>query len=989
MIEKYFIKSFWRDFKPKIRIFLGIAIILSFVTGLINYPQIFQDEFLQSKIEAYPFDFQAVCENIDLNKTNLLKNDLNERKIPLERLYPQIIYDGSDFGLDYFRKSFLFSNDEIINYSQIMEREITANPQYPEKIFIIGIDPDIIQDSLYSSKLQSLFQSDLKGLDKPGVLISANYKENFPNLDSNFFNFGEFEIHAFSSENEILAYTHAELYNIPILGNFSVKKTELSYLTNFISGQNEWKIYYDNAIILLGNINYIQEFFFNPLKENITSGYYSYFNILFQRNQLKTGNIANLKNQVNSFLSKINENEIIPLSQSEILWFGVIENYEKFLLEFQIICIFISIPILLFGIIFFYNLYKRYFIHIHPTLTLMRTQGVSDNKIIKCVLSESLIYGFIGGIFSTCGSILISYSLLEHVILPINLNSISEVGFFQAISFEFILNILLLSVLSAILISLICISYPLIRFLRSDLEINIKSDHLQNSKVKSRRKLWIILYLISILPIISLIIYKNSNVNTIDYFVSNPILLILAFFTTIFAPFSPFLLIISSISLISNFLIFIFEKKKENLEKLFKNSFILRFSIKKIIRNKKKFLTIMILIAFSSSFIILSKILADSEREYLNSIDSYESANGDLINLGMNYNQSEFNDLLNDLKSKSKDYHFSKMNWQITLPENDVFVNGNKTKYFYLIKVISEENHANLVTIPDNWFINGSSKTILNQLAEPNTVIIPESLQSLGMSIGSQIIINYLTEHNETINKSLEVIGIYKIFPLTEIYRDTNDNIFFRHLIVSNNTISNAKISQTYFTFYNEGENPPDIENLQSYFQFKFPESTVSLSSMVTGLFDFHSLELEQSVLMILENESVYFFLMTIFGIYIILDLKSIEETKEIAHLKSLGLFSSEILKIQIIQNSFFIFFGMLISLVGIVASMIINFFIELINSQQSEIIQRNLIINWGQIFIIIGLTMVIFEVLSIIQISLKNKHLETESVLELNLKSI
>ncbi|MHA1520322.1 MAG: FtsX-like permease family protein [Promethearchaeota archaeon] len=815
------------------------------------------------------------------------------------------------------------------------------------QITFIGID-DWTAQYLSESKnqLYSNFKYNGEHFSNSAAIfgLSSNFTHIFDQLELNL---NDIEDRMINITNEINYELINDSLQIPYLEPFSIyNPLKFGNIIGKITPINS------DVVIVMNRdmIETIKSSNPNILLENS----YDYECFLLDHEKLLSYTPTQILDSIEALTKIFNENEMYssPFDSFDFTWYAEVEGMVDYLQNYIIFSLMFYLPVLFFGIKFLSNTLNQYIIKLRREIGLLLVHGMQKTEILQNFLIYFGSIAFIGGFFGSILGFYFSNIIIENLFPAIALGPQNYLGYYD--------NLLLWNTIITSLISIIFVSFPVIRTylinFKGEVQEVLKYQNLKeetSEEIINFDKMIIYISLIGIIAVGTFfLVYRTNDTSFLVYsqiglyFIFKMCWPVLLCFPLIFPA--------SCIRFLAYHLKRMYKVRKEDKfdHKARKNNKNKKSHIKKEKRTeeerkyflfrffKKKFLYNLMhdqnYLQIFVGILLLVNIFSTLNYSYDISIDitkSKESANGNIVHMNIIENKSfskmdEFQlSLENDITyldiydynavyytGYNQDYASSSKFPIFSEIQINSSGKSHQTLYNYRFATTNFSKLFDLASIMDDWFVNESVSMIKTKLIQDNAILIPEKMLDQNFSINEEISINYIAINGEIINKTGIIVGAYKFFP--SIYSDNdffnNNNEFLDNynIILHPKLLENAICHQIDHIFYC----PPDFSDKNIYILKELMEDVYDFNYIL----DFENFEMEFNSIEILlvkyiRNEINLLIILSIFGYFLYKRIFVDQTSYEFALLHSRGFSREDIGRISILQSIFTGFAGIVL----------------------------------------------------------------------------
>jgi len=301
---------------------------------------------------------------------------------------------------------------------------------------------------------------------------------------------------------------------------------------------------------------------------------------------------------------------------------------------------------------------------------------------------------------------------------------------------------------------------------------------------------------------------------------------------------------------------------------------------------------------------------------------------------------------------------------------DDIFIEEIHNSGSIIVGAISAENFsAPYVDMQDDWFIDMTADEATRRLREiPNATIIPETMVEQGYEVGNvfENQIQYALSNGTINSTTLEVVGVYKVFPIVSSGWDWR-----QIMIVDKDTIDDSVCNRADFMFYPKSGNETDVtyELVEDVFQ----EFDSSLYAYNPSSYLDEGTRIATSTVSFLNLESLYLLTIVTFGIAIIMYISINEKSRDMGLLRARGVEKKVIYKIQIAEGFTLILLGGAFSIIGLLGGATIVLHLNTLTSDFLAI-ERNFTIPWLNIMAQLIGSLIIFLASIILAVSIETR---------------
>ncbi|MHA1821082.1 MAG: ABC transporter permease [Promethearchaeota archaeon] len=985
-IIRYVFKTWGHNLRRAAIIIFGIAISLSLIIGTSLALSRVGTQMYYDKIEDVKVDFTATFYSSSSFNGNFTQ--LKQQFSSIQTKFPEIsaifaIFDG------FLESSKLNPNNQPFNWTDYFNRPYSQNNYSSLRFF--GIDQNIIRDYKNIAEIFS-FQHEnsswgfdinasnnevyIDAISAQSFNISIGQKVNLGHLYSEYIN-----------ETTTLNYTK-EFGNVTIKGVFSIiDDTGLRNIFDYYSSSNQ--------IILLSTPDvsykiYTQLLTNKEIQGSSGGGGYSYY---YQSAFYKVGFIldhsklnVNNPDELKELITKI-EREINYISVDESFYVHnnvlyAILSIDSTISIYRMISLAVALPLIILG---WFLVKTNYYIIIanrRREIGLLITRLATRKQINTMFITESIIFGVLGGILGLIISVFSSNQVIGIFSKVMDIQQSSVMDIIRSINPSLLIN----SIILGVILSMISIFAPFKNFKKMEIKEILEKYNKKTEMAKGIKKGdWAILILSIMALVVSIFLngdrlYQLSD--TMPPFVLYFLGIIYSVSSTIM-PIMPFMLVYGIVKFVTEYSISFFSKLVARLSRLFdKRTYF--FVSKSVIRDRARSGRIIFIISVTLSFIVISDILYTSQNSFARNMIFINRGNDQIF-----YGDIQYTSYSNGSKELIQNL-LNKTTYLEKTPSLNIskatLISRFKTKYSDYIRFGGMSSVKWYSVIPDDYFnalnnltgLFGDNKSldVLNALKtmENVTIINKKLSDEQHFCIGDTIKVDYYNQSGDEKSISLKIIAITDALP--GIYSNVyfGDNYF---VITSLN--DTLKLSSIDFPKISSFEIIIDYKNID--FQgaaasgdFRGNSFSYELKVLNNNLLNWWNIKDSESYLSVRNSymedflgifavltnfsniEKYYLVILVALGIGLIIYESINEKMTDIGILRAKGVERKLIFNMQIAEGAVYVILGGVISLSGIIAAY------GLINSMMSLMVMGS-----GNTFpFIVPIVQIILEIIGI-----------------------
>jgi len=933
MIFGYLRKTIWRNKTRTFFLTVGIIVSIMLVTGVNISSNAMGQSLIQDSLDEIKVDFTIVPYNSETNATELVDklNTLNETRDEFVFAYV------SAYGFSY--QTVINPNGGEIDWDFLNTSKNYYD--YTNTSHLCGLKKDLFSEPRIADRFNDVIKSnDTLNFTQEGVYIDYRTAQEYGVVTGQNISIGVLNvIYDWNNGDEKIYNLTAEAINITILGTFNIID-RASFIQVF--SQDRWGGYMgDNDIALLGNFSYIENQGENLTTqlENAALSYgvdfnewdFSFsrkFGVMIDHSKLNVMNVNELKTQIIQIENqiRITGGTLVSYVERQLDDWRIQElGFE--IAIYQAIFLIISVPVIILGWFLTKTNFQLSYEKRRREIALLKVKGGISKQLKSMFFLEAIIIGISGGVLGVLGGNLTSTLVLKQM-FPQVLEGYSLNDVFSVILYGDFLtpSTWIIGILLALSISLIAVRKPLKEFSNLEPIEGLQKYHeISHAQLPAKKRDWIAL-IISLATIIFTLVSNSLMENAGMGYGFAPFLILFITISTVLLPLAPFLLIYALVKLLCGNIKF-FQAIITKISRLWSKQ-ISVFTSKSIIRNQVRSFRLVFIVGMALSFVVMASTIRATEINYQDQIETITTTNGIRINIQspiLNQNGTEpFTDILWDERSEVP---FETFNYYYQLQDSGILgsvgddYEGYVDDGIYLgpiaLGAISAENFsAPYVNMRDDWFINMTADEAMEKLRTiPNATLIPETMvQQGGYKVGDifENLIQYALSNGTTNITTLEVVGVYKVFPI--ISSGWN---WQQIMIIDKDTIEDSVCYQADFMFYPKSGNETEVtyEVLKEVFQ----DFDSNLYAYNPSRYLEEGSSIATSVVSFLNLESFYLLVIVTFGIAIIQYISINEKSHDMGLLRARGVEKKVIYKIQIAEGFTLILLGCAFSIVGLI----------------------------------------------------------------------
>ena len=960
MIFGYLRKTLWRNKTRTFFLTVGIIVSIMLVTGVNISANAMAQSLIQDSLDEIKVDFTVVPRDSETNATELVDklNTLNETLDEFVFAYVgtygisyQIVINPNGGSIDW---DFLNTSDNYYEYMNTshfcgLKKNLFSDPRIADRF------NDVIKSNETLNFAQDGLYIDSRTAQKYGIVPGQNISIG---VLSNYYDY----------ENGYKMYNlTGEAINISILGTFNLID-RASFIEVF---QDSWGGYMgDNDIALLGGYSFIEnqgESLINQL-ENAALSYgfnfdprdfsYSYsrkFGVMIDHSLLNVMNVNELKTQIIQIENKIKitGGTLVSYVERQLDDWKIQELALEIAL-YQAIFLIISIPVIILGWFLTKTNFQLSYEKRRREIALLKVKGGVSKQLKSMFFLEAVLIGLSGGALGVFGGNLTSTLVLKQM-FPQVLEGYSLTDVLSVILYgEFLTSSTwIIGILLALGISLIAVRKPLKEFSNLEPIEGLQKYHeISHTQLPTKKRDWVAL-IVSLGSII-LALVSNSLLENADLgYGFAPFMFLLITVSTVLLPLAPFLLIYALVKLLCGNIKF-FQAIITKISQLWSKQ-ISVFTSKSIIRNQVRSFRLVFIVGMALSFVVMASTIRATEINYQDQMETITTANGIRINIQSSLLiQNGTEPYIDMLWDENNAIPFKAFNYYYQLKDSGfIGSNGGEEIYFddinyaepITLGAISAENFSALnVNMRDDWFINMTADEAMEKLRTiPNATLIPETMVEQGYEVGNifENQIQYALSNGTINTTTLEVVGVYKAFPIVSSGWNWN-----QIMIIDKDTINDGVCYSADFMFYPKSGNETEVtyEILKDMFQ----DFDSNLYAYNPSEYLNEGSSIATSIVSFLNLESFYLLIIVTFGIAIIMYISINEKSHDMGLLRARGVEKKVIYKIQIAEGFTLILLGCVFSIVGLLGGATIVLHLNTLTSDIGAFaFERHFTIPW------------------------------------------
>lgn len=583
-----------------------------------------------------------------------------------------------------------------------------------------------------------------------------------------------------------------------------------------------------------------------------------------------------------------------------------------------------------------------------------KIQGCHNSEIAHIFKNTALILCLFTGILSYCGSALVSVILSQSIISEI-FNNVVMISPIECLKYSLNPLFLAICIIFSLIVGRLSIRKPM-RFIKA-MNLETTSFRRETKLTKLFRNFigkWKnISLLISLYPLIFFIINNSLNLDR-SYFLTNFFYAIGLFLAYLLLPFSLFAIPFLSIRMISTHGINLYETlyRRYSESRISNNWFNVMLFPRKKVGDQIHLKTLTSLGLLSCMFLFsLTQIYINED--YSSRKDLFLNLNGDFASfkLGSKIPIMDLMKTIDDIeKNVDGNLNFSNFTWQISSMLNTNEMNLERSEISSL-RYLNFDQMYNQNLLSDNWLINKSWTDVFANRNDENFLLCPDIMRDLGYKENMEISIN-IHYNNTNIIQNMSIAGFYSIFPLTPIYK-TSEGISFSNSILVNGIPPNflsVDISQFDLVFYDvQGPKSSFFTEIKQIFlgNENISEIWISFENKNTyewSVFQFQLYTLDEGLQIF--QYFVYFLILLLLILNFLAQymLKSQYLQLWWFKLQILGVTKSQLFILACKESIFFLVFGLIQGIFGIISSVLFTLFLNQLNFSQISFYNRHFV---------------------------------------------